>query len=225
MSNWSTDFEVGLVDDFDFTVERSYFATDQKYNNGNSTLLQWEGRTDNLDLPETHVWFTVGKGWFSSDGGKTVQHESGKPFGLKGEGRKYYNGSSKIAKLIRRCVEDFGIGDELAKRGDPNVAAVWEGFVFHMQYEQIDFGSGIDAKPSLFPSRFVGVAGARTVQVAQTNGNGNAAAKARVVALAKATDSYETFQVQAVEIPGVLEDDELLNSVLNPTGIYAQARA
>lgn len=229
MSNaWRTDFETGLVDDFDFTIVRAFFAPDQRYNNGNTTLLQWHGSTDNEDLPETHVYFPLGKGWASTDGGKTIVHESGKA-------DKYFVKSSLIAKLIERCVEDFGMGDLLAARGGPFESVVWQGLTFHMKYETVDFGSGIDSKPKLFPVRFVGEA---AVETTKASARAKLVAKSQpaepevslrdqvIAAMApyKAEDDFAGAQQAAIEIPGVAESD-LIDEILDESGIWQQIAA
>jgi hypothetical protein len=229
---WSTEFETGLLDDFDFTVVRSFFAPDAKYNDGNTLLLQWEGKTDNDDVPETHAWFPLGKGWVSRDGGKTITHESGKA-------GKYFVKTSIMARLIARCVEDFGIGDLLSERGNPFTSKVWEGMRFHMKNEVIDFGSGMEAKTKLFPVRFLGVVGA-----AAQAGNGSssaadkiAAAKAKaaakasngnglrdqVVAVFNKHNDFAAAQEEALQIDGVT-DDPILDEILDESGLWASVK-
>lgn len=224
---WSTDFETGLLDDFDFTIVRSFFAPDAKYNNGETLLLQWEGKTDNIDQPETHVWFPLGKGWVSKDGGKTIVHESGKA-------DKYFVKTSLMAKLIERCVNDFGIGEILASRGGPFEAAPWQGLTFHMKSETITFGAGISDQTKVFPQRFVGAAAEAPVAA-----NPAAAALAKAAAAKvekplreqvldvmrphKANNDFVSAQSAALGVPGVTDDEELVAQLLDESGLFAEA--
>ena len=138
--SWETD--LGLLDDYDLTITHAYFATDARYNNGESLLLHLEGTTDDADMPESQVLFACGSGWASNDGGKTATHE-------KGKGR--FNRSSWYGRLIERMKELGGI-DALAQRGDATQAQVWEGITLHLVREEVDFGSGIEAKSHLMPT-------------------------------------------------------------------------
>lgn len=244
MTGWSTEFETGLLDDFDLTITRSWFATDQKYNNGETTLLQWEGKTDSIDVPETHIWFPLGKGWSSKDGGKTIVHDSGK------EG-KYFVNTSLIAKLIKRCVDEFGLGEVLASRGGPFESAPWQGLTFHLKSEVMDFGGGgFEAKPKVFPNRFVGVAangsGPAPGQVAAAPAavtgaaallaaaaakkaaasNGAPSLEDQIIAAMKphkANGDFASAQAAAIQLEGVATDEELVNQLLDESGFYAKA--
>lgn len=224
---WSTDFESGLLDDFDFTIKESYFAPDQNYNSGNTLLLQWHGTTDNEDVPETRIIFPLGKGWESRDGGKTIQHESGKP-------GKYFVSSSIIAHLIARCIQDLNIGDLLAERGDPFTASVWQGMRFHMKSTKIDFGSGLDARARLFPVQFLGLADAAPAVTAIDAKAKVAAAKAKAAPKVSLRDQvvaamtpyveagdFEGAQTAAFEIDGV-SDDPIVDELLDESGLYAE---
>lgn len=245
MAGWTTDnFETGLLDDFDFTIERAWFAVDSRYNNGETVLLQWEGKTDDADTPETHVWFPLGKGWSSEDGGKTIVHDSGKP-------DKYFVKTSLMAKLIARVVDDFGLGDLLETRGDPFTASVWPGLTFHMKSETIDFGGGgIEARPKVFPQKFVGVvdeAGTKPKAAAKPAAKSGGASALLAAAAAKkaaasaaplsltdqvkaamaphkANDDFASAQQAALELPGVAEDEEIINRLLDDGegSIYAE---
>lgn len=219
--SWSTQFETGLVDNFAFTIRQSYFAPDARYNNGQTTLLQWHGTTDNEDLPETHIYFPLGKGWVSKDGGKTIVHDSGKA-------DKYFVGSSLIAKLIARCIDEFGMGDLLEERGGPFESAPWVDLVFQMKYQTIDFGQGIDVKPKLFPVAFLGTTGTAVAAVGSSAPSSPHAVSLRDQVLAvirpfKNAGDFSGAQTAALNIPGVAEDAELVNGLLDDSGLYAEA--
>lgn len=225
---WSTEFETGLIDDFDFTITNAFFAPDAKYNNGDTLLLQWEGSTDNPDLPTTHCWFPLGKGWASTDGGKSIAHDSGKD--------RYFNKNSLMAKLITRCVDDFGLQDLLAERGGPFEAVVWNGLTFHMKNVPVEFGKGLDPTTKLMPVAFIGAAGAASAApsngtVSQSNGNGNGstasdAVRNKVVAIFKTAPDFATAQDKVLSsVEGVTDDDALLNSIMDESGLWAEVRS
>lgn len=229
MSAWSTTFENGLLDDFNFTVGTSTFTTDARYNNGDTTLLVWEGKTDDPDQPEHRLQFPLGKGWSSQDGGITISHDSGKT-------GKYFVKGSMISRLVERCVNDFGIGDLLEKRGDPFHSSVWEGLTFHVKYETIDYGPGIESKPKLMPNQFIGEA---TPAAATSNGSGGGAAalaKARAKKAAPTTSlrdqaleamrahagDFGSAQEAAFQVPGVAEDEKLVDELLAEDGLFSE---
>lgn len=232
MGAWSTEFETGLIDDFAFTIRQSIFAPDVKYNGGNTVLLQWHGTTDNEDLPETHVYFPLGKGWSSKDGGVSIVHDSGKS-------DKYFVQSSLIAKLITRCVTDFGMGDLLESRGGPFESSPWVNLVFRMKYQPQDYGQGIDAKPKLFPVQFLGEAGNVVAAIPTPTGSNPAAAilarqqTAAPVSLRdqvidairphKLNGDFTAAQTAALQVPGVADDTSLVNLLLDESGLYAAA--
>ena len=65
-SLWEKEGESGLLDNFEFTITASYFATNEKYTDDageHPWLINWEGTTDSLDVPIMHVWYSLGKGW------------------------------------------------------------------------------------------------------------------------------------------------------------------
>ena len=228
MGGFTTDFETGLLDDFDFTITEARFAFDAKYNNGETMMLQLEGTTDNVDVPTTHLWFNTGKGWVSKDGGQSIVHESGKA-------DKYFNRGSLIARLITRCIDDFNIGDLLNERGEPTQAKVWVGLKFHINNEVIDYGTGIEARPKAMPTAFIGVVGDAPVTATETPAQKIARAKAakgsggdlksKVMTTLQQHDTFEAGQAAALEIDGVTDDDELLNGLMSDDGLWAESRA
>jgi hypothetical protein len=243
MGGFNTDFETGLLDDFDFTVTSAKFAPDARYQNGEALLLQLEGTTDSLDVPETHVWFSVGKGWVSKDGGRTTVHESGKP-------DKRYNGNSQIARLITRCLNDFNIGDVLDARGNMYLADTWVGLRFHMKSEIMDYGSGIDPKSKVMPVAYLGTveegaAGAPTAAatpapagetgaekiarlkaereaLANRDESGDVPLKDRVLEVLRKHDNFAAAQSEALDLDGVTDDDEIINGLMDESGFWAE---
>jgi len=239
-TSFTTNFETGLLDDFAFTVTSAAYSFDAKYNNGETLLLKLDGKTDNLDIPETHIWIPLGKGWVSQDGGKTIIHES------KKEG-KYFMKTSLMAKWIERCVDQFGIGDLLNDRGNPFTSSVWVGLSFQMKNEAVSYGAGLDPQTKLLPVAFLGVdesVGSGSTTVASSGSSEPSAAdkiaaakakaaakasggdlKSRVVEVLKSHDSFDAAQSAALEIDGVTDDDDLLGSLMDESGLWAEVNA
>ena len=230
---WETE-EGGKLAEFKLHVDRAFFGTDQRYNNGQSTLLTWEGTTDIKDengnpdekLGTFNINLPLGKGWETADG-LTVTHDSGKP-------DKGFNKSSIYGRVIDRAIKEFGLGDLLAKRGDPTEAKVWEDLTFDIKRETIDFGSGLESRSRFMPTAFLGEGiGA----LGSVSGNGTAAVtaaatvanpaviKAKLKALAKSSTTHAEFVDKAMELDGVATNDELVGAVVDEAGLYAEARA
>lgn len=234
---WRT--ETGLIDNYDFTIERSYFATDVRYQGGKAWLLHWQGkaRTEDGETVDHTVIMGLGAGWASEDQGKTVNHEKGK---------EAFNRSSRYGRIVERAGNrsDPGyLGDEcrqaIISRGTPRQASIWEGLSFHMKREEIDFKGEIGVKEWELPVKFLGVAGANPVTSAATpaanpapapvtNGSGSGGNKvllARLRKLATEVDSHDEFVDKALELPGVGSDEELMAMVGDESSIYGPARA
>ncbi len=245
---WDSAPEKGLIDDFDFTITNAFFAPDASYMEGTQTLLHWEGTTDDPDNAEYSMFWGLGKGWNSPDGGKTIVHESDKA-------DKFFNENSLIWRVINRCLEDFGLREVLAAKGSPLEAKVWPGLTFHMKREEMSYGKGIEPTVRLMPVSFVGggtsggtggaaKASGTTKKAASSTGTKTAAeklaeAKAKaeakkagggsladqLKALAAQHDEFESFQLAAMEVDGVTDDEELMNQILVPDeGIWAEAK-
>lgn len=185
-SIWEKEGESGLLDNFEFTVTKSWFGTHEKYQGGQVVLLQWEGVTDSLDYPINNVWYSFGTGWISKDGGLTIEHESGNP-------EKFFQKNSQYNRIIRRCVDDFGLKDLMEDRGDPFHADIWVGLKFLMvaeeqqQIKNRETGQMESPRPKVMPAKFLGVV--------ESNGTG---AKA---ATAKATTTATTSTATGSETP------------------------
>lgn len=220
---WGT--ETGLLDDYDFVIEHAQFATDARYNDGATLLLQLEGTatTEDGETIEGHtVMVPCGSGWESRDGGATAVHPAGKT---------KFNRSSFLGKIVDRCIKDFGIADVLMPRGEPTQAKTWEGLAFHFQRETISFGSGVGDKEREMPSAFLGADGqVKATTAAGSNGGGAAAnpavIEAKIKALAKAAANYTAFVDAVIEqYPEVVDDDALMARVVDDAGIWAEAHA
>jgi len=228
--------ESGLLDDFDFTINKAYFATDMQYMNGEVLLLHLVGETDNPDNPEQHLMIPVGTGWDSADGGKTAVHERGK---------KKFIDSSIYGRLINRCIDkdQLNLKDLFRKRGSSKLgfaeAKIWEGLRFHMKREKLEFGPGLKATERLMPVAFLGenkpaAKGKVPKAVVETppeetteDIEDDAALEHKVLvlkvrALAKQCASYDEFYPQALKVPKVRDHDDLIAAIVDPEGIWAE---
>lgn len=213
--------------EYDLTIQSAVFAPDARYNNGETLLLQWTGTVSNVSDPNAEIpeWFDslsfpIGNGWETEDGGKSVTHvETGQD--------KLFNRSSYAGKLVDACVKEFQISDLLESRGGPYEAKVWEGLTFRIGRKTFDFGSTIGEKVRSFPIRFVGVAsdGPTSGTTQSVSVNNGADLKAAVTAIIKSSTDFTEAQAKAFNIPGVLEDADLLNSLMSEDGLYSSVKA
>lgn len=241
---WSTDFETGLLDDYDFTIESAVFETDPKYMNGTRLLLKWDGITNSQEVPYTHIWIPIGKGFETRDGGRTIQHESGDP-------KRYFQNTSLIARIITRCVKDFDMGEALDQRaaelgiddaeGSWRYARMWETMKFHINRQTLDYGGDIDPQKREMPTAFLGLVapGAERTEVttsgadaaaqiaaAKARSNGNGGGNALRAAAIKALQENDFNPDAALNVPGVSNDDALLGEILDTnSGLWAEAKA
>jgi hypothetical protein len=248
-TKWSTELELGVLDNYDFTITKAYFAPDQGYADGDVLLLQLYGKTNDPEYPETHIWLPLGKGWKSTDGGKTARHQSG-------DETRFFTKSSLIGTWIKRMIVDFGMEPVLEESGrdDPRVAASWVGLKFRIKRETVTY-EGLDSSgPKSMPVAFLGIvdspsASATVAPVtaagstagetpeqkiarirAQTQakaGNGTASSlRDQVIAALKSEADAKAAESKALAIPGVVEDDMLLALVMDPDSeLWQLARA
>lgn len=232
--SWET--ETGLLDSYDGTIQRAWFATDARYNDGNSIMLHWEIATNDPDVTETVEKFPVGGGWDSPDGGATVVNEKGK---------QKFNKASIYGKIVERVqAPDGSLHDAfpvVKSRGRAQQASVWEGLTFHFEREEFDYGGEIGKRSRTMPVAFLGenaqaslstsapattaTAVAAAPEAATADVDPVVAAKLRNAA--KESDSHTAFLDAAMAIDGVTTNDALLAQVVDdsPSGFYATARA
>lgn len=195
--------ETGLIDDFDFTVDSSWFTTDASYNDGETLLLKLNGPTDNPENPEVTLQYSCGNGWEASDNGKVAVREDGK--------KRRFNQSSGIWKLVEAAMNS-GAGDVLRKRGTPMEASMWAGLKFHMK--RIEQGEGQYKTTRPLPVAFLGEAGegsaakapapAAATAAPATNGAGlSKVLEAKLKKLARDSATHEDFIVAAFDLDGV----------------------
>jgi hypothetical protein len=258
-SAWDQEGEAGVLDNFAFTITKAWFGSHEKYNDGNSLLLQWEGTTDDLNTPITTVWFSIGSGWVSKDGGKSIVHESGST-------EKFFVKTTQYYRIIRRCLDEFKIGALLEADGrSPFIAGSWEGFSFQMKAEEqeairnrsLPEGEQMQKpRDKTMPFKFLGFSGGsvstagasasasssasapaasgetpqekvarlRAEKAAKASG-APASLKDQVIDIFKTAESFEAGQEAAFALDGVMADDDLLTSIMEEDGLWAEVQA
>lgn len=228
--SWET--ESGLLDQYQGTIRRSWFATDARYQDGNVILLHWEVDTNDPDVPEVTEKFPVGSGWDSADGGDTVVHEKGKA---------KFNKNSIYGKIVDRATKPEGSLHDafpvLKGRGRPTQANIWDGLTFDFKREEFDYGSDIGVKSRVMPVKFLGEnaqpslatsteakPAAAPAQEAAPAAEVDAKTSALLRNAAKAADTHTAFLDAAMEIDGVVTNDALLATLVDDSdaGFYAQ---
>lgn len=219
----SYELTTGLLDDFDCEVLDAWWATDARYNNGQTALLFWKVATDDEDAPEDESsrW-AAGADWESLDGGKTVEHPKGKT---------KFNVNSQVGNLISRAIE-LGAGPTLMERGPAQSAEIWVGLKFHMKREEFTFNiQGEERKGNrLLPTAFYGVGDGTPLTSAGSAESAAPAASALegvdegvVAALRKVkaeTGSHSAFVDAAMELTEVTGNTSLVMALALPDGIY-----
>lgn len=210
----------GLLDHYVGTIEDAFFGTDSRYNNGETLLMFWHMRTDNPDVPEVDERFSCGGGWETLDGGKTAENSQGKT---------RFHPSSLYGKIIQRCVKEFEIRDLLEDRGESYEAKIWEGLVFEMGREDIDYGGEIGKRERLLPQKFAGLAGSETSppgeKPAQVESGGNGETVAALLeslpddlveqlrAARQESSSHVQFVDRCMDLTGVVGNDILVRAI------------
>ena len=213
------------------TVKSAEFKTDPRYNNGETLLLEWVTETDSDDpeFEEFTVTFPCGNNWETNDGGATAERVDGK--------RPKFNSNSGYGRVLNRVTgrdadlaDNFkGILDVLENRGEPTNAKIWEGLTFVFDEESKDFGGEIGVKTRLMPVEFAGEAKGSSGGSGGKKGSSGggkkpskAAVRKKVVALAQEHDDHDEFVAETLDIDGIDNFDDLLESVNDPDGIFAE---
>jgi len=205
----------GLPDDFDGVIRGAYFGYNPDYMRGEVPLLITPIESDELEEPHEVGW-AIGKGWEIIKSGKEVRHPS----------HKMFVNVSMIGRLLGKC-EEIGAMDFLRQNGpSPRVASTWDGLNCHWKREDVVFGKGIleekgGKTPHLMPTEFLGevkAAGKKTATRSAVSG-----LEEQVKALIPEYDTLRKFQVAAMKVPGVNDDDELAGRVMDGS-IYKEAQ-
>lgn len=223
---WQTESGLAL-DDADVKILHSQFRYDADYNNG-ETLL-WIP-TFEVDGEEKEQFFPCGKGWEPADKGQSARHESGKP--------RKFNKNSSYGTWLNSAIACAA--DVLYARGDATNAAVWEGLRFHVESHEESFTIKGELEPRttnrIVATAYLGADEAeakpapkkseKAAAKSTTNGDGELSApmKAKLKAMAKEHDTHDAFMEAAFGLEGVMGVPAAENAVMDPDGLYAEAR-
>jgi len=233
--DWET--ATGFADDFDFYIDRARFGFNSQYMGGTVPLLIWEGHSPDAE-DVTEVSFPIGSGWNVVANGARIEHE---------EGKKKIVRTSVYGHLIERVIRELRV--ESLESGSPLEAATWVGYGFHLKREKLEYkglkreGDKEVVTERLMPVALIAEPGKTTGNKKTTSENASPKSpsgeksspkseegqaipsllKARLIKLAKANER-SAFQVAAMEIPEVTEDDVLLANILDdgPEGFWAK---
>jgi hypothetical protein len=225
--SWSLDS--GLPDDFDFYITGASFGYRKEYMDGEVPLLIWEGESPDEDVSSI-IW-PCGAGWEVKKGGAEVEHSK----------RTRFVKTSLVGRLIDRVVNELKV--DMRSRGKATEAGVWKGLGFHMRREEIEYGSGILEEKGGKTTHLMPVAviekptkgkpkakaeevEAKTEVKAETKAKVPDLTMKKLAALTK-TKSREDWQKLAMDMPEVVENDDLLARVLDDsdTGLYHELKS
>lgn len=120
----------GLKDDYDGLVNDGYFGTPQT---GGERLMAFL-KVSADDGDEVELRYSVGNGWTSYDGGKTVERSDG--------GERYFNNRTAWQQFISRCWTLEGCKEEMGRRSHelldrrgPRDSRLLIGMRFHFNVE------------------------------------------------------------------------------------------
>lgn len=147
----------GLLDDYDFWVESSWFAKDKRFGGGADPILHLRGQAlidDEVVNEEETLLFGCGQGWEITNGGQGVTHPSGKT---------NFTDASNIGKLLN-ALNDLGDEplDTMATKGGPTDAEVFLGVGLHMERKPFSFKDKKTGETNTYevplPTAFLGFA-------------------------------------------------------------------
>lgn len=174
----------GLLDDFDFWIGESWFATDKRFGGGRDPILHLRGQAlidGEVVNEEETLLYGCGQGWKTANGGQAVTHTAGKT---------NFTDASNIGKFLDAL---DSLGDEpldtLGERGAPTDAEVYLGIGLHMERKDFDFKDRKTGESTTYqvalPTAFLGFADQEAPAAAPAKASG--AAKKATGAAKKAT--------------------------------------
>lgn len=228
--------ESGRLTDYEFTVTDAYFGVVPGYRDGTDWFLHFVGTTNSeaqpiMDREGYHPSWRLGDDWESIDSGKTVSHPTKKKFHTATPMGEF------IDALAMITADDDGNAafdpDPLAGDFSPFVCEGYIGMRFLMgEVEHVStFGGEKRKYTRTIPSEFLGMADVAAPAAApaavEPSAPSDKALAAKLKIAAKKAPDFAAFEAAALAIEGVVEDDNLLESVLDesPSGFYASAKA
>lgn len=237
-------FSSGLRDEYELTIYMPYFGYDDKYQDGEVLLMILDGVDE--DEEPVHEIFSVGQGWETQDGGKTMLTPN-KP-------NKRVNKQTNYGIWCNWALEAVSAaGSNYLDDKDPNVADTWLNTKWKMTEQQVAESwfnkrdqKEVAARFRLVPTEFLGIATdepttstpapatdalaeRKAALKAQTDGrvptpstNGHSPTVLKLIDLAK-TLPMSDFLSAALDIDEVVLDESLAASVVDTSdsGFYA----
>jgi hypothetical protein len=220
-------------DDFQLTVTDAYFA-EVDFGDNSRLMLHLCGETDLeaqpiFDRDGYHPSWGVGGGWTSPDG-KQAMHPEGKDGFHKRSAvqEALIDPALKLTEGLPADQDPFATPEASSLNAETWIGTSWR---FHKVEFKFTINNEEVTSERDVPYQFLGKAGApapaaTAPAAAASNGGGNKVLRAKVVALAKKADDYESFQAEALALDGVTDDDALLGEIVDETsGIWVEARA
>lgn len=214
-STWET--EVGLPNDIDAWINNPRFGQKDEYAQKVQASGGGDGNMFLVDLLDAGgelvgtQGYSIGTGWIISDDGMEISHPK----------RKNVVGSSLYGQLQNRVRRELGVAME--ERGLPTHAKSWDGLGFHWMLEEHETVGGTPSR-GLMPVELLGEE-RKVAPVAASAKAGVVVAADLEVRLKEMAQSNEVkaFQKAALKVPEVVDNDELMASVLDegPTGFWA----
>lgn len=212
--SWDTDS--GLPSELDFYITRASYGYRQEYMDGEVALLIWDGSSPDEDVES--IIFPCGSGWEVTKGGDEVKHPK----------RTRFVRSSILGRLINRVVVELGV--DMRSRGPATRADVWAGLGFHMKREELEYGPGILEDRGGKTSHLMPVAVLEKPAKGKPKAETKPETKPSTEVLEKKLEllasklSKEDFQAKAMDMPSVVENDDLLASILDDSedGFWAR---
>jgi len=203
--DWAT--ETGLINDVDVWMQNCKFGFREEYGRvvGQDTPMFITDFVNEEGEVVATQGYTVGSGWIVSPDGLTISHPT----------RKNVVGSSVYGQLINRVVKELKVN--MAKYGKPTEAKSWNGLGFHVMQEEHKSVSG-ETRTAPMPTEFLGEREYKPVTRAAAPMTD---IEKKLSALASLP--IEAFQKQALKLPEVTSDDDLMALVLDsgPEGFWS----
>lgn len=201
-STW--DLGDGLPGDFDAKITDCQFTYNPRYNNGQSCVCQFTLTSDDSEVGEEVVLYSMGKDWEPAEKGSRAR--------WTGKSKATINRQSALGSVIKHAAEIAG--DTLRGRGDPHEAKTWVGLSFHWDRETYVDQGGTE-RSRLVPTALVGSA------TVATNGKSHDTAevalpakiKTALMRIAASSDTHESFVEAALGVDGVT--DEMRPAILS----------
>jgi len=203
-STW--DLESGLPNDVDGWIANPRFGTRDEYAEavratgagevGIQFLFDIVGEDGEV---VGNQGYSIGTGWIPSDDGLTITHAK----------RKNVVASSRYGQLQHRVVKVLGM--DMEARGLPTDAKVWDGLGFHWMLEDMTTVSGKTTQVPM-PTEFLSEKKIEAKAAPEIAVPADTDKQLRELAQ---SNPLKDFQLAAMRIPGVSQNEELMSNVLD----------